>query len=77
MSAEALKKFAEALEKDPKLRAALVKQAKSATDKVVAIAKKRGYHFTKAELHAHVKKAWGAKKMPSSADADPFTCFCF
>jgi predicted ribosomally synthesized peptide with nif11-like leader len=77
MSAEDVRKFADLVKSDAKFRAALAKQSKSATDKVVAAAKKRGLHFTKAELHDHLKKAWGAKKIPSSKEADPFTCFCF
>lgn len=77
MSAEDVEKFALLVKSDAKLRGALSKQSKSATDKVVATAKKHGFHFTKSELHDHLKKAWGAKKMPSSKEADPFTCVFF
>jgi predicted ribosomally synthesized peptide with nif11-like leader len=75
MSAQDAKKFMEHVKKDPRLRKRLTKETKGAVDRVIKLAKAHGYKLTKEELHDHLKKQWGAKKMPSSRKADAFTCF--
>ncbi len=66
MSQEQAKKFTEAMEKDEALRAAV----KTASDHVVEVAKKHGYHFTREELHDHLKEKWGAHKLPPADKKD-------
>jgi predicted ribosomally synthesized peptide with nif11-like leader len=66
MSEEHVKKFTEAMEKD----AALREEVKKASDQVVEAAKKHGYHFTREELHDHLKEKWGAHKLPPSDKSD-------
>jgi predicted ribosomally synthesized peptide with nif11-like leader len=77
MSAADTKKFLAHVKKDPRLRKRLHKETKSAVDQVLKIAKANGYKITKAELHDHLKRQWGAKKLPSSRKADAFTCVAF
>lgn len=74
MSAADTKKFLANVKKDPRLQKRLRKETKSAVDRVIKIAKANGYKITKAELHDHLKRQWGAKKLPSSRKVDPFTC---
>jgi predicted ribosomally synthesized peptide with nif11-like leader len=77
MSAEDTKKFMAHVKRDARLRKRLTKETKGAVDRVIKVAKANGYKVTKQELHDHLKKQWGAKKMPTSRKADAFTCIIF
>ena len=77
MPAEDVKKFLASVEKDAALRKKVTKESQGAVDRVMKIAKQKGFKFTKADLHDHLKKKWGAKKLPSSGKVDPFTCVVF
>ena len=72
MPAEDVKKFLALVKKDANLRKKLQKEAKAASARVVKIAKQHGCKISKEELHDHLKKEWGAKKLPSSKKAAAF-----
>lgn len=77
MPAADVKKFIAHVKADARLRRSVTKETKGAVDRVVKIAKKNGYKITKKELHDHLKRQWGAKKLPSSGKSEAFTCVVF
>jgi predicted ribosomally synthesized peptide with nif11-like leader len=72
MPAEDVKNFMAKVKKDARLRKKLQKEATATANRVVKIAKEHGFKVTKAELHDHLKKEWGAKKAPTSKKAATF-----
>jgi predicted ribosomally synthesized peptide with nif11-like leader len=72
MSQQEAKRFADALENDPRIRA----RVKGAWEHIVKVAKDEGYSFTDHELHDEMRDRWGASKLPKANETDhPFTCF--
>ncbi len=71
MSMAHAQKFVVRADKDPVLR----KKIRTATDKVLKIAKNHGYTVTRQELNDVLEKKWKAK-FPEVKD-DPDTCSCF
>jgi nitrogen fixation uncharacterized protein len=62
--------FVDSLHKDKNLRAKIRKGWES----VIKSGKKKGYKFTRAELHNHLKKTFKLKRLPRGDEPD--TCFC-
>lgn len=62
--------FVDHLHKDKKLRAIL----KKGWDDVIAQGKKKGFKFSKQELHNHLKKKYNVTSMPE--EDEPDTCLC-
>jgi predicted ribosomally synthesized peptide with nif11-like leader len=72
MAGADVKKFMDKVKKDARFRKKLQKEATAAANRVVKIAKQHGFKITKAELHDHLRKEWGAKKTPTSKKAATF-----
>ncbi|MCI0411854.1 hypothetical protein L0222_03520 [bacterium] len=62
--------FVDHLHKDKKARAIL----KKGWDDVVKAGKKKGFKFTKQELHDHLKKRYNVKSLNEGDEPD--TCVC-
>ena len=62
--------FVDLIHKDKKFRANL----KKGWDATIKEGKKRGFKFTKQELHDHLKKKYGVSA--THEEDDPDTCIC-
>jgi hypothetical protein len=62
--------FVDLIHKDKKFRSTL----KKGWDEAIREGKKRGFKFTKQELHNHLKKRYGVKSLPK--EDEPDTCIC-
>ena len=62
--------FVDSLHKDKKLRSKIRK----GWEAVIKDGKKKGYKFTRQQLHDHLKKKYKLKKLPSGDEPD--TCIC-
>jgi archaeosine-15-forming tRNA-guanine transglycosylase len=62
--------FVDHIHKDKKMRAVL----KKGWDEVVKAGKKKGFKFTKQQLHDHLKKKYNVTSLPEQDEPD--TCVC-
>ena len=62
--------FVDFIHKNKQIRAKL----KQGWDRVIQEGKKKGFKFTKQELHTHLKKKYNVKKLPK--EDEPDTCIC-
>ncbi len=62
--------FVDFIHKNKQVRTKL----KKGWDEVIKEGKKRGYKFTKQQLHDHLKKKYKVKSLPN--EDEPDTCIC-